>query len=156
MASTTNASSTTTAARAPVQLASLLVGATFLLVGILGFVPGITQGEIAFAGVDSDAMLLGIFAVSVLHNLVHLLFGVVGLTAARTAQASKGFLVGAGVVYLVLFAYGMVVDKASDANFVPLNAADDWLHLALGALMVVLGLALTGERATGTTRRVAG
>ena len=156
MASTTNASSTTTAARAPVQLASLLVGATFLLVGILGFVPGITQGEIAFAGVDSDAMLLGIFAVSVLHNLVHLLFGVVGLTAARTAQASKGFLVGAGVVYLVLFAYGMVVDKASDANFVPLNAADDWLHLALGALMVVLGLALTGERAAGTTRRVAG
>ncbi|MDN5791808.1 MAG: DUF4383 domain-containing protein, partial [Brevibacterium aurantiacum] len=67
--------------RTSVQLVSGLFGAVFLLVGILGFVPGITQDldTIMFAGHHSQAALLGIFQVSVLHNIVHLLFGIVGL-----------------------------------------------------------------------------
>ena len=67
--------------RTDMQWASLAVGATFLLVGILGFIPGITTDydTMAFAGPDSDAKLLGIFEVSILHNIVHLLYGVVGI-----------------------------------------------------------------------------
>jgi hypothetical protein len=130
--------------RSPIQMAALAVGAVFLLVGILGFVPGVTTGydDLELAGHDSGAELLGIFQVSVLHNAVHLLFGAVGLVAARTWAASRGFLVGGGIVYLVLWLYGLLVDKTSEANFVPVNAADDWLHLLLGLGMVGLGLAL--------------
>ena len=130
-----------------VQAASALVGAVFLLVGVLGVVPGITTDydSLKGAGHRSHAELLGIFQVSVLHNVVHLLFGVAGLALARTASSARGFLVGGGAIFLVLWIYGLVVDKASQANFVPLNTADDWLHLVLGLGMVVLGVVL-GKR----------
>src|SRR5215207_3943041 len=127
------------------QQAAGLVGLVFLVVGIAGFIPGITTNlydGLDLAGHDGDAELLGIFDVSVLHNLVHLAFGVAGLALARTVRTSRDFLVGGGVIYLVLWLYGLVVDNDSGANFVPVNSADDWLHFVLGAGMIALGLLL--------------
>ena len=120
--------------------AAMVVGAVFLLVGVLGFIPGITTnyGDMTFAGHESDAKLLGIFEVSVLHNIVHLIFGVVGVLAARSAANAGWYLVVGGAVYAVLWVYGLVADKESSANFVPLNSADDWLHFALAVVMIAL------------------
>lgn len=130
-----------------VRLAASAVGAVFLLVGILGFVPGITTNyaELSLAGHESGAKLLGIFQISVLHNIVHLLFGVAGLALARSFAGATNYLIGGGVIYLVLWLYGLVIDHQSAANFVPLNDADNWLHLGLGIAMV--GLGLVGRRA---------
>jgi hypothetical protein len=140
-------------ARSTVQTAALVVGAVFLLVGTLGFIPGITSGYdgMEAAGHESHAELLGLFQVSVLHNVVHLLFGVAGLALARTPANARSFLVGGGAVYLVLWLYGLVIDKSSSANFVPVNVADDWLHFVLGVGMVGLGV-LLGRRTGGTVR----
>jgi hypothetical protein len=140
-----------------VRTAAGAVGAVFLLVGILGFVPGITSNydDLSFAGHHSEAELLGVFQVSVLHNLVHIAFGVAGLALARQARSAVAYLVGGGVIYLVLWLYGLVVGHDSDANFVPVNSADNWLHLGLGIGMVALGL--LGRRALtrdGHTHRV--
>ena len=134
--------------RHPLQLAATVVGAVFLLVGILGFIPGITTNydQLALAGHDSGALLLGVFQVSVLHNIVHLLFGVAGLALARTWSGARSYLLGGGAVYLVLWLYGLLIDKGTAANFVPVNTADDWLHLVLGLGMIGLGLALSRER----------
>ncbi|MGY0231741.1 DUF4383 domain-containing protein [Longispora urticae] len=125
----------------------MAVGAVFALVGVLGFVPGITTnlGDLTFAGHGSGAELLGVFQVSVLHNLVHLLFGVVGLAMARTWAGARMFLVAGGAIYLALWLYGLVVGHDSAANFVPVNTADNWLHLALGAGMLALGTILGGR-----------
>jgi hypothetical protein len=106
-----------------------------------------------FAGKDSGAQLLGIFEVSILHNIVHLLFGVVGLALARSWGGARSFLIGGGLIYLVLWIYGLAVDSGSDANFVPLDDADNWLHLALGLAMVALGLALSRRDDDVRTRR---
>nr|WP_062337323.1 DUF4383 domain-containing protein [Herbidospora sakaeratensis] len=144
----THAPSRTTS---PLRQAALILGVVFLLVGVLGFIPGITTnyGTMQFAGHHSQALLLGVFQVSVLHNIVHLLFGVWGLAASRTWNNSRAFLVGGGVIYLILLVYGLLVDRESTANFVPLNTADNWLHLALGVVMIALGLGLSrSSRAT--------
>ncbi|WP_431839370.1 DUF4383 domain-containing protein [Gordonia hongkongensis] len=142
-------------ARSPIQIAALAVGAVFLLVGILGFIPGITTGydTLTFAGHHSEAALLGIFQVSVLHNIVHLLFGVAGILMARTASSSFLYLVAGGAVYLVLWVYGLLIDHHSAANFVPVNTADNWLHFVLGVGMVGLGLLLRGRSVPTGTRR---
>lgn len=136
-------SRTETARRHAVQTIALVVAAVFTLVGVAGFVPGLTTNydTLMFAGHESQAMLLGLFAVSILHNVVHLAFGVAGFLMSRTVGGAHRYLVGGGVVYLVLFVYGVVVDHGSDANFVPVNVADNWLHLFLGVGMIGLGLA---------------
>lgn len=137
----------------PGRIAAAAAGAVFLLVGVLGFVPGITTGHdgMTFAGHHSTAALFGVFAVSVLHNLVHLAFGVAGLALATTPGGARVFLVGGGVVYLVLWLYGLVVDHDSAANVVPVNGADNWLHLFLGlALLALAFLVGTPRRPTNT------
>ena len=126
----------------------MLVGLVFLLVGILGFIPGITSNydDLTFAGHDSDAQLLGIFDVSILHNIVHLLFGAAGLVLAKTFEGARSFLIGGGVIYLALFLYGAIFGHdEGGANFVPVNWADNILHLALGGGMIVLGVVLGKE-----------
>jgi hypothetical protein len=137
------------------RLFAKVVGAMFLLVGVAGFIPGVTQhlGDIKFAGHHSGAELLGIFRVSVLHNIVHILFGVVGLAAARQARAARSFLLIGGIVYLALWLYGLATNYESDANFVPVNDADDWLHFALGGGMIALwSLSLRRNERTERTR----
>ncbi|MDQ0379443.1 DUF4383 domain-containing protein [Amycolatopsis thermophila] len=141
----TGRSATAATTRRPVQPAAALVAVVFLLVGVLGFIPGITShyDDLTFAGHHSGALLLGVFAVSVLHNIVHLLFGIIGLALSRSPGGSRGFLVIGGFAYLVLWVYGLAIDQHSGANFVPLNNADNWLHLALGVGMIALGWGLT-------------
>lgn len=131
----------------PARLPAALIGVVFLLVGVLGFVPGVTSDHdrLAFAGHHSGALLLGVFLVSVLHNLVHLASGVAGLVLARTGPGALTFLLVGGAVYLALGLYGLVVDFGGSAdfppvNFLPVNAADNWLHLAVGVVMATTGL----------------
>ncbi|WP_194421581.1 DUF4383 domain-containing protein [Microbacterium abyssi] len=145
-------------AETPLQKTALIIGIVFLVVGIAGFIPGLTtkMETMQFAGHMSEAMLLGIFQVSILHNIVHLLFGVAGIVCAMRVMASRWYLIGGGVVYLVLWLYGLFVPGDHAANFVPLNTADNWLHLGLAAGMILLGIfvapSLTGTR--GRTDRV--
>ncbi|MGK5739865.1 DUF4383 domain-containing protein [Micromonospora sp. URMC 103] len=144
-----SSSGTAAGTKHPVRTAAQVVGVVFLLVGVLGFIPGITSNydTLTFAGHESEAKLLGVFQVSILHNLVHLAFGVAGLALARTVSGARSYLIGGGAVYLVLWLYGLVIDHESGANFVPLNGADNWLHLLLGLGMIALGVALTRGRA---------
>ncbi len=127
------------------QKGALVFGVVFLIVGIAGFIPGLTMdmGSMAMAGHGSMALLLGLFQVSALHNIVHLLFGVVGLVAARTATGARLYLLIGGIVYAVLFVYGLfTAGMMGGANFVPLNSADNVLHAVLAVAMIVLGVVL--------------
>lgn len=123
--------------RLPAQPLALAVAGAFLLVGILGFVPGITThyGDLGFAGHGSKAQLLGVFQVSILHNLVHLAFGVVGVALARAQDTARTFLAGGGVVYLSLWLVGVI----GAGGWIPVDVADNWLHLGLGVAMTGLG-----------------
>jgi hypothetical protein len=136
-------------AETPVQKAALVFGIVFLIVGLGGFIPGLTANfeSMSFAGHESEALLMGIFQVSVLHNLVHILFGVAGVAFARTYRGSRQYLIVGGVIYALLWLYGLfVAGQEHGGNFVPLNSADNWLHLVLALSMLALGLLLTRNR----------
>lgn len=135
--------------RAPVRELGVLISLAFVAVGIAGFIPGITThyGDLSFAGDDSGAKLLGVFQVSVLHNLLHLLYGVVGLVLTRTAAGARAFLVVGGLVYLLLALYGVLIPHDSGWNFVPVDGDDNLLHLGLGLGM--FGLGILPERGRG-------
>ncbi|SFP51231.1 protein of unknown function [Amycolatopsis arida] len=128
--------------RAPVQAVAAGAGWFFLVLGALGFIPGlVTEYELmTFLGENSGARLFGVFLVSVLHNALHLAYGAAGLLLARRAVGARGFLLGGGLLYLLLAGYGALVDPASTANVLPVNAAGNWLHLTFGLVMVALGV----------------
>ncbi len=116
-----------------VRAVASVFGVSFLAVGLLGFVLNPTGGE-----------LLGIFAVNVLHNLVHLLFGIFGIAAVLVGR-SRTYLQGVGVIYLLLTVLGFVPGLyAGDhllLGLVHINLADNFLHLMLGGAAAFFGFA---------------
>jgi Domain of unknown function (DUF4383) len=131
-----------------VQSAAVVVGAAFLLIGILGFVPGITThlNALQLAGHRSGALLFDIFAVSVLHNLIHIAVGIAGLILARSYVKARAYLLGGGLLFVGAWIWGLFLHPADPANVLPLNNADNWLHLGIGVTMIVLALTLAGAR----------
>jgi hypothetical protein len=123
---------TTTPKYMAVQGAALLVAAGFIVIGVLGFIPGVTTA----------GKLFGVFAISGLHNVLHLVSGLVGLALARTYAASRAYFLGGGVFYLALWLQGLFMGS----RLLPINGADNWLHCGLGIGMVLLGLTLAGQR----------
>jgi len=142
------AMTTTTPKVMAVQAAAAAVGAVLLTVGVLGFVPGVTAGydTFAWAGHHSGARLFGIFAVSGAANLIHLGLGLAGLVLSRTYAAARAYLLAGGAGFLALWGYGLTVAAEDPRNVLALNAADNWLHLAAGGLMVLFGLTLGARR----------
>ncbi len=131
-----------------VQSAVIVVAAALFLVGVLGFVPGITAqlDALQLAGHRSGARLFDVFQVSVLLNLVHIALAIVGLLLVRTYARSRAYLLGAGAFFLGLWVWGLLVHRDSSANLLPVNNADNWLHLGFGVTMIVLALTLAGAR----------
>ncbi|MCE3293383.1 MAG: hypothetical protein K0Q84_2320, partial [Arthrobacter sp.] len=95
------------------------------------------------------------FQVSILHNIVHLLFGVAGILMSRTNTQARSYLLYGGVIYLILWLYGLIIGHDTPANFVPVNTADNWLHFVLGIAMIALAILLSRSttRTTGSTHR---
>ena len=136
--------------RTPVQNIARLAGVVFLLVGVAGFIPGITTNlydGLEFAGDGGNAKVIGLFEVSVLHNLVHGLFGLAGLALAKTASGARTYLIGGGAIYILL----VIIQAIGAGDWVPLVGADLWLHLALGLGLIGLGYGLTRDRSTAVT-----
>lgn len=131
-----------------VQAATRVLGIAFLLVGVLGFIPGVTTNysDLTMAGQASNALLFGVFQVSVLHNVTHLAFGLTAVACARAEMAARGYLIVAAVLYYVLSVYGLLLDQHSTANFLPLNTADNWLHIVLTIYMLGAGILLARSR----------
>ena len=125
-----------------VQRVAQLFGVVFLLVGILGFIAGGTSMD-----VDNPAMLLGLFPVNLLHNVVHILFGIWGLVASRSETGALTFARIGGAIYIVLALLGLL--SPTGFGLVPLGGHDVWLHAVLGIALV--GTALTyAKKATVT------
>ena len=110
-------------------------GVIFILVAVLGF---ISPGGLVMAMDPTTGMVLGVFPVNLLHNIVHLAFGVWGLIASRTWSGSKSFFTGGGVIYVVLTLVGFL--SPMGFGLVPLGGADIWLHAVLAIAMLGIGL----------------
>ncbi|HEX6334328.1 MAG TPA: DUF4383 domain-containing protein [Flavisolibacter sp.] len=117
------------------RTASLLIGIIFLLVGILGFVENPIIGE------SPDAM----FHADTVHNMVHIISGVLFLLFALAAPSRAGaFLKIFGLVYLALGVWGAATVGADGmttlAGFLHVNEADNYLHIGLGVVIFLAGL----------------
>ncbi|RKO26210.1 DUF4383 domain-containing protein [Pseudarthrobacter phenanthrenivorans] len=139
--------------RADVQNVGIGVGIVLMLVGLLGFIPGVTTeySELRFFGPDSQAMLFGVFQVSMLLNIVQVAIGATGWAMSRSEHGARNFLLGAGALYIVLAIFGLSVGVDSAANFLALNMLDNWTHLGLGIVMILAGWLFSRNMASDRT-----
>ena len=119
-------------------------GVIFIIVAVLGF---IAPGGLVMAMDPTTGMVLGVFPVNLLHNIVHLLFGIWGLVASRSWAGSKTFFTVGGIIYVVLTCVGFL--SPMGFGLVPLGGADIWLHAVLAIAM--LGIGLTAKAAPAAT-----
>ncbi len=106
-----------------------IFGIVLVLIGILGFIPGVT----------SNGMLLGIFQVSAVHNIIHLLTGIIALMVSKKGEhAARTFFKVFGVIYLLVLIIGMVQGDTVLGLF-GVNMADHLLHLIIAALALWYG-----------------
>lgn len=118
--------------------AALVFGVVFLLIGVLGFVRGVTTNE----------MLLGVFRVNAAHNVVHLLSGAVALACGLAGvAASRRYFRIFGVVYGLVAVLGFIQGDAHLLGLISNNAADTWLHVAIAVVSLALGFGVRGETA---------
>ena len=122
---------------------ALIWGILFLLAGASGFIPGLwhpAPGHYPDLAVDSfygDA--LGLFPVTILHNIVHLLFGVWGLLASRSLSGAKGYAKAVAIIYAVFVVAGLIPGLNTMFGFVPLFVNYVWLHILLAAPAAYFG-----------------
>ena len=130
-----------------IQKLAAVFGVVFILVAIVGF---LAQGGMAMQPTDpaTAAKILGYFPVNLLHNIVHLLFGLWGLVASRSWAGSRQFFVWGGVIYVVLTIAGFL--WPSGFGLVPLGGGDIGLHCVLAIVMLLIGLTSRQPAAAAT------
>src|SRR5688500_8551935 len=116
------------------QKVSLVFGALFALVGVAGFV---TTGTTMEARIEHAPRLFGLFPVNLLHNLVHLGFGLWGLLGSRSPAGALGFCRGAGLIYLVLTVLAFVTPTTF--GLIPIGGHDIWFHGLIGSVLTYFG-----------------
>jgi Domain of unknown function (DUF4383) len=127
----------------PAMLYAGVVGATLVVVGIIGF---FYNAEFTSNESVRDAVF-GAFDVNGWHNVVHILTGVLGLLAyGAGAYAARTYALALGIVYLAVAAWGFIVgDGDSILSIIPVNTEDNILHLLLGVAGVGAALATPSE-----------
>ncbi len=136
-----------------------IFGLVYLLIGVLGFIPvppildspGAIQGLLA-PFEPFNGLLLSLFAVNWLHNIAHLAIGAAGLASYRSAAGARSYSIGIGVLYLLLFVIGLILPTVF--GLLPLNGADNILHLVSGAAALAIGLASPTTGRSPATERV--
>jgi Domain of unknown function (DUF4383) len=127
----------------PARLYLGVAGATLVRAGIVGFFYSASFGSPG----DVDAMFGG-FDVNGWHNVVHILTGSLGLVAfAAAAGAARQCALALGAAYLVIAVWGFVTGAGdSILGIVPVNTADNVLHLLIGLAGLAAGLAAPEKR----------
>jgi hypothetical protein len=131
------------------QTLSLVFGAVYLLVGIVGF---FVTGFDDFAGNSQHEMLIGLFMINPLHNIAHILVGIAGIVLARTLPSARTYGWLLAVLYGALFIYGLIASGAS-WDFLNINAADNVLHIATALVGVVIAVLPVRDSVAGRTAR---
>lgn len=122
--------------RTPAQLYALILGAVLLAIGVLGFIADTGFGT----GSDVEGSNFLIFEVNGWHNIVHILSGAVGLLVMGSASGARIYALGFAAVYLVVMMWGFI-DGNSVLGLIPVNSADNFLHLSIAAVGFYAGLA---------------
>jgi hypothetical protein len=123
------------------QTAAMLFGVVFIVAGVAGFFPSPPPpGAPPLIVEQGHGLALGLLPVNILHNIVHLLFGVLGIAAARGAlMSTRGFFRLVALAYALLVVLGLIPATQTTFGLIPIWGNDVWLHLAIAVVAGYFG-----------------
>ena len=132
---------------------ALVLGIVFLVIGVAGFIPALLRPAPEPIAVDSlHGLLFGLFPVNVLHNLVHIAFGIWGVVAYRGFAAARVYARVTAIVYAVLVVMGFIPVLRTTFGLIPLYGHDVWLHALIAIVAAYFGFrSAEHEQAEATT-----
>jgi hypothetical protein len=134
-------------ARTPAQWYCLVAGLALLLAGVLGF---LSDASFDTGNAVQGEKFLG-FEVNAIHNLVHVVSGLLLLAASPKRASARVVALGFGLVYGLVAIIGLI-DGEDVLGLIPINGPDNILHVALAALGVITALiSRNDDRGRGRT-----
>jgi len=134
-----------------VRYFALIIGIAYILAGVAGFIsPLVTPpavGEPVPALSAGYGYLLGIFPINILHNIVHLIVGILGVIAWRNYPNSRLFARGLAIFYGLLTIMGLIPGLNTTFGLIPIFGNDIWLHAASALAAAYFGFAVTNDLA---------
>lgn len=135
---------------------ALIYGIVFLIVGIAGFIPAFITPPLPqdpdLAVSAGHGYLFGLFPVNVLHNIVHVLFGIWGLAVYRSVSGSLTYARAVAVIYALLVLMGLIPALRTTFGLIPLYGHDIWLHVLLAAVAAYFGFFARREEVVTASR----
>jgi hypothetical protein len=134
-----------------VRLFALISGIVYLLIGILGFIPGFVAAPVGAPGLAVDAgygYLFGIFPINVLHNIVHLSVGFWGVLSYRSYSGSRTYSKGLAIFYGLLAIMGLFPILRTTFGLIPIFGHDIWLHALTAIIAAYFGFVAKPRSAT--------
>jgi hypothetical protein len=138
--------------RSAAQWFCIVVGATLVVVGLLGFLAEATFDTSAGSdpgAVDGENLVL--FEVNGWHNVVHILSGAFLLALSGRHRTARTAALAFGAIYGVVTIIGLV-DGHDVLGLIPVNPADNVLHILLTIAALAAGLSSDRDRREVTTR----
>ncbi len=118
--------------RTTAQIASLGMGIASLTLGTLAFVAPLVTGNRDKVINLRKGKLFGVFAVNPPHAAVHIGLGLLGILAARSQKAARGYLTASSAGYAALATSGFLVERSrsgiNEVMGMAVNTADNILH----------------------------
>lgn len=132
-----------------VQAFARVFGIIYVIVGIMGFLPGLVSPLVDTTGLavtTGYGRLLGIFPVNLMHNIVHIGVGIWGILAARDFLMSVGFAKVNAVLFGILAVLGIIPATNMLFGLAPLYGSDVVIHAATAAVAAYFGFAAPAHR----------
>jgi Domain of unknown function (DUF4383) len=132
--------------RSAAQLFCLIVGATLVVVGLLGFLVEATFDTSSGGdpgALDGENLIL--FEVNGWHNVVHIASGLFLLALAGRHRTARTAALSFGAIYAVVTVIGLI-DGHDVLGLIPVNAADNVLHILLTITALAAGLSSDRDR----------
>lgn len=135
----------------PGQYFALIIGIIFVVIGVMGFIPAFVKEptltpDAAHLGFTTGyGYLLGLFPINVLHNIVHLLIGILGIFASISLDSSRLYSGVLALFYGLLTIMGLLPPTQSSFGFIPLFGNDVWLHAITAAIAAYFGFIATPD-----------
>ena len=122
---------------------AMIFGVVFVLAGLSGFFPSPPPADAPPLTVEhGHGLALGLLPINTLHNVVHLLFGVLGIAASRGAvMAARQYFQVVAVAYGLLTVMGLFPATYTTFGLVPIWGNDVWFHAALTLVAAYFGFA---------------